>query len=158
VINNSAPDARAMQILHDIEVLRDTDAARFLASGASRSFWLRTPAGELSGAAGTIQKILTQSENVIVESNSVMELVRPDLFLMLMDYGCADFKASSLRFLDRADGLVIVDRGMPGPRWEEGARGRWEKQPRFAVTPPRYVSSELADFIRHRFACLHQNS
>ncbi len=33
-----------------------------------------------------------QSENVIVESNSVLELVQPDVFLMLLDFSCEDFK------------------------------------------------------------------
>jgi len=130
----------------------ETDSARFLAAGASRSFWLRTPAGELSRAAGTIHKILSQSKNVIVESNSVMELVQPDVFLMLMDYGCTDFKPSSLRFLNRADALVIVDRGLHGPPWDALNGYLPQKQLRFAITPPRYVSAELAEFVQHRFS------
>jgi hypothetical protein len=85
-----------------------TDSGRFLAAGAERSFWLRTPAGQLSGAARLVRKILTQHENVIVESNSLLELATPDLFLMVLDFGCADFKASSARFLERADALVVV--------------------------------------------------
>ena len=129
-----------------------TDSARFLAAGASRSFWLRTPAGELPRAARTIQKILTQSENVIVESNSVIELVRPDVFLMLMDFGCQDFKPTSLRFMDRADAFVIVDRGINVPLWEDVARGRWDNQPRFLVTPPHYVTPAVADFVRGRLS------
>ena len=52
-----------------------------------------------------VRKILAQGENVIVESNSVVELVQPDVFLMLLDFSCEDFKPSSLRFLDRADAL-----------------------------------------------------
>src|SRR5262249_37225616 len=57
------------------------DSGRFLAAGAERSFWLRTPAGELARAAATLRKILDSSGNVIVESNSVMGLVNPDVFL-----------------------------------------------------------------------------
>jgi len=44
-----------------------------------------------------VNKILAQGEHVIVESNSVVELVTPDVFLMLLDFSCEDFKASSLR-------------------------------------------------------------
>ena len=70
-----------------------------------------------------MRKILTQGENVIVESNSVVELVQPDLFLMLLDFSCEDFKPSSLRFLDRADAFVVIDRGINAPLWEDsGAR------------------------------------
>jgi len=125
----------------------DTDSGRFLAAGAQRSFWLRTPAGELACAAATIQKILAQNANVMMESNSVLELVRPDVFLMLLDFGCEDFKPSSLRFMDRADAFVVIDRGINVPVWAEVARGLWDGKPQFAVTPPRYVSNELAAFV-----------
>lgn len=129
-----------------------TDSARFLAAGAGRSLWLRTPAGQLSQASGTIRKILDQNENVIVESNSLIELVRPDLFLMMLDFGCADFKPSSLRFMERADAFVVLDRGINVPLWEDLARGLWDRQPRFSVKPPRYVSPAVADFVSARLS------
>jgi hypothetical protein len=53
----------------------------------------------LSGAVGQVRKILTKHENVMVESNSLLELVEPDLFLMVLDFAQADFKESSARFL-----------------------------------------------------------
>ena len=52
-----------------------------------------------------------------MESNSVVELVQPDLFLMLLDFSCDDFKASSMRFLDRADAFLVIDRGINAPLW-----------------------------------------
>jgi hypothetical protein len=124
-----------------------TDSGRFLAAGAERSFWLRAPAGELARAAGTVQKILKQSDNVIVESNSVVELVQPDIFLMVLDFACEDFKASSLRFMDRADAFIVIDRGINGPLWDDLARGLWDQKPQFLVKPPRYVTAELAAFV-----------
>jgi len=127
-----------------------TDSGRFLAAGAERSFWLRVPSGELPRAAGLVQKILAQGENVIVESNSVVELVAPDVFLMLLDFGCEDFKPSSLRFMDRADGFVVIDRGINAPLWQEVARGLWDGKPQFLVKPPRYVTTEVAEFVRSR--------
>jgi len=104
---------------------------------AERSFWLRTPAGELARAGATLRKLLAQSEHVIVESNSVMELVRPYVFLMLLDFSCGDFKPSSLRFMDRADAFVVIDRGID-------ARGMWDRK------PPRYVTAEVARLVRER--------
>lgn len=129
-----------------------TDSGRFLAAGARRSFWLRTPAGELARAAAAIQKILAQNDSVIVESNSILELVQPDVFLMLLDFSCQDFKASSLRFMDRADGFIIVDSGINVPLWEEVSRGLWDKKPRFLVKPPRYVTTAVADFVRGKLS------
>ena len=129
-----------------------TDTGRFLAAGAERSFWLRVPSGDLPRAAGMVQKILAQGANVIVESNSVVELVTPDLFLMVLDFGCEDFKPSSLRFMDRADGFLVIDRGINAPLWEEVARGMWDGKPQFLVKPPRYVSTEVLDFVKARIS------
>ncbi len=128
------------------------DSGRFLAAGAERSFWLRVPSGELARAAGMVKKILAQGENVIVESNSVVELVKPDVFLMLVDFSCEDFKASSLRWMDRADGFVVMDRGINAPLWEEVARGKWDGKPQFLVKPPRYVTAEVVDFVRSKMS------
>lgn len=128
-----------------------TDSGRFLAAGAARSFWLRTPAGELARAADTVHKILRQNENVIIESNSILELVEPDVFLMLLDFACQDFKASSLRFLDRADAFLILDRGINAPLWDDISRGLWDAKPQFPIKPPRYVTSEIAAFVAARF-------
>jgi len=127
-----------------------TDSGRFLAAGAERSFWLRAPAGELPRAAGLVHKILAQGDHVIVESNSVVELVKPDVFLMVLDFGCEDFKPSSLRWLDRADGFLIVDRGINAPLWADVARGLWDGKPNFLIKPPRYVTAEVVEFVRSR--------
>lgn len=129
-----------------------TDSGRFLAAGAERSFWLRTPAGQLAQAAGTVKKLLRQSENVIVESNSVVELVRPDVFLMLLDFSCEDFKASSLRFMDRADAFVVIDRGINAPLWADVSRGLWDQKPQFLVQPPNYVTVAVVSFVRGRLS------
>ena len=43
-------------------------------------------------------------ENIIIESNSVMKFIRPDVYLTVLDPGTTDFKASALEFLDRASG------------------------------------------------------
>jgi hypothetical protein len=78
----------------------------------------------------------------------VVELVQPDVFLMLLDFACEDFKASSMRFLDRADAFLVVDRGINAPLWAEVARGMWDGKPQFAITPPRYVTPEIVEFVR----------
>jgi hypothetical protein len=130
----------------------DTDSGRFLGAGAARSFWLRVPSGELPRAAEMVTKILAQGENTIVESNSILELVHPDLFLMLLDFSSEDFKPSSLRFIDRADAFIVIDRGINAPLWEGVARGLWDDKPQFLVKPPRYVTPQLAEFVISRLS------
>ncbi len=130
----------------------DTDSGRFLAAGAARSFWLRAPAGQLASARGLLDKIIEQNDNVVLESNSVLEFLQPDLFLMLLDFGCGDFKLSSLRFLDRADAYVVVDRGINVPLWDDLAGGLWKGKPRFPVDPPDYATAAVCGFVRSRFS------
>ena len=125
----------------------DTDSGRYLAAGAERSFWLRAPAGELALAAGTVRKMIDSSANVIVESNSILELVNPDVFLMVLDFSCEDFKPSSLRFMDRADAFVVIDQGINAPLWEDVSRGLWDGKPQFLVKPPVYVTAAVAEFV-----------
>ena len=129
-----------------------TDTGRFLAAGAERSFWLRAPAGDLAKAAGTIGKMIASSGNLIVESNSIMELVKPDVFLMVLDFSCEDFKPSSLRYMDRADAFVVIDQGINGPLWEDVARGMWDQKPQFLVKPPVYVTTAVADFVKAKLS------
>jgi len=129
-----------------------TDSGRFLKAGAERSFWLRTPMGELARAKKTLAKIVSSGGNVIVESNSVLELLEPDVFLMVLDFSCEDFKPSSLRFLDRADAFVVIDRGINVPLWADIARGLWDQKPQFVVKPPVYVTAAVADFVRSKLS------
>ena len=87
-----------------------TDSGRFLAAGAARAFWVRTPAGELNEAMPRVRRLLAASENAIIESNSILRFLQPDVCAMVLDGGVADFKPTSLRFLDRANVLVVTGR------------------------------------------------
>jgi hypothetical protein len=129
-----------------------TDSGRFLAAGAERSLWLRTPMGELARAKTTLSKIARSGSNIIIESNSVLELLNPDLFLMVLDYSCQDFKPSSLRFMDRADAFVVIDSGINVPLWEDVAKGIWDHKPQFLVRPPVYVTAAVSDFVKSRLS------
>ena len=147
-----APEDGAEFALSEEYEAGSTDSGRFLAAGAQRSFWLRVPAGELPRAATMVRKILAAGDNVIVESNSILEVVKPDLYLMLFDFGCEDFKSSSLRYMDRADAFVVIDRGINAPLWQGIGEGLWEGRPHFLVNPPRFVTRELAEFVTERLA------
>jgi hypothetical protein len=115
-----------------------TDSARFLSAGARRSFWLRTAVGQLGNAVGVIRGIVESSENIIVESNSIMQFWKPELYIVVLDFETRDFKDSALRYLDRADCLVPVGAGEP--QWRGVSRRLWESKPRF-------VGVELVQFV-----------
>ena len=126
-----------------------TDSGRYLAAGAERSLWVRTRVGMLASAMPRIRKELAASRHAILESNSILQFLKPDLYLSVLDAGTADFKESARLFLDRADAILTVDRGLT-PQWK-GVPSRWmEGKLRFAVQPPGYLSPELVRFVGER--------
>jgi hypothetical protein len=126
-----------------------TDSARFLSAGARRSFWLRTAVGQLGNAAAVIREIVESSENTIVESNSIMQFWKPDLYIVVLDFATQDFKDSALRYLDRADCLVPVGQGEP--QWRGVSRRLWESK-------PRYSAAELTQFVDRRISATPRRS
>lgn len=127
------------------DTLSGTDTSRFLAAGAARSIWVRTRIGMLAEAMPRIREEIARSENAILESNSVMEFLQPDLYLTVLDPAVADFKDSARRFLDRADGVLCVsgDGGVPADPALAG-------KPVFPISGPGYISDALIAFVRER--------
>jgi hypothetical protein len=128
-----------------------TDSARYLASGAARSFWLRTRVGALGHAMPAVREILGGSANAIVESNSILQFLKPDVYVVVADPAVADFKESARRCLDRADAVVLIERDR-APAWEGIPERLWAAKPRFVVKPGDYRSAELAEFVGTRLA------
>jgi hypothetical protein len=97
-----------------------TDSARFLAAGARRAFWLRTKQGFLAEGLPLLRAAAKEARAVsygdlptlILESNSLLQFLKPSLYFAVIDPAKEDFKESARRALDRADALVL--RGSPG--------------------------------------------
>jgi hypothetical protein len=84
-----------------------SDTSRFLAAGGERALWLRVRAGELAQALPALRAELAETGNVIIESNSILQFLRPDVYLVVLHPAVEDFKESSRRMLDRADAFVL---------------------------------------------------
>ena len=84
-----------------------TDSSRYLAAGAARAFWISTHEDQLAEAMPRIRAAMRGSENVILESNGVLEYLRPDLYAVVLDPAVADFKVSAFRYLERADAILV---------------------------------------------------
>jgi hypothetical protein len=123
-----------------------TDSGRFLAAGAASAFWARTPAGALHEAMPRLRKLIAPDQNVIIESNSILRLLRPDFCAMVLDGSIADFKPTSLRFLDRADALVVTSTAPLA--WPDVPPTLLRNKPRFSAPPPTYRSPDLITAIR----------
>jgi hypothetical protein len=97
-----------------------SDTSRFLVAGASRVFWVRTEQGRLAEAMPALRERLGGASNVILESNSVLKFVRPDLYLTVLDPSTQDFKNSAREFLDRAD-AVLLHEAPVDQTWQSGS-------------------------------------
>ena len=126
-----------------------TDSARVLAAGAARSLWVRTRQGMLAEAMPRIRKELANAENVIVESNSLIQFLRPDLYLTVLDFGTADFKDSAHTYLDRADAVLLRGSGVElAPRWSSVSLKLLEGKPQFVLGPSESLTEEIVEFVR----------
>lgn len=129
----------------------ESDTSRFLVSGAERSLWVRTRQGNLAEAMPSLRKQMAGAENVIVESNSVMKFLRPDLYMTVLDYGTADFKPTARAYLDLASAVILHDAPPDAlPAWSGVSLKLIRGKPVFRVRPPRYVSEEVVVFVRQK--------
>jgi hypothetical protein len=131
-----------------------TDSSRYLAAGAARSFWVRTRQGQLSEAMPRVRALLAESENAIVESNSVLRFLQPDVSLSVLDPAVKDFKASALRYLDRVDALVVPSGAVFQEGWGGVSLRMIEGKRRFEFVAPEYCTAELAEFMAERLGAL----
>jgi hypothetical protein len=123
-----------------------TDTSRFLAAGAVKSYWARTAAGNLAEALPALRRLWESSEHTIIESNSILQFVKPDLYLAVLDFAVADFKDSSRRYLDRADAIVAVSNPMPA--WTNVHDSLWRGKPIFHAAPPGYENPNLSALVK----------
>jgi hypothetical protein len=125
-----APDDHVCALDWETHADTGTDSARFLAAGARRAFWLRTKQGYLAEGLPLLRDALREiaadsdgemNRAVILESNSLMQFVKPSLYFAVIDPMKDDFKESAQFALDRAHALVLRGEiggdGPPAPLW-----------------------------------------
>jgi hypothetical protein len=139
-----APTEHVCALDWEIQPDAGTDSARFLAAGAKRSFWLRTKQGYLAEGLPLLREALAEvwlgrdersaishraadgeandaTTALIIESNSLMQFVRPSLYFAVIDPLKEDFKESAQLALDRAHVLVlrgdVGGTAPPAPLW-----------------------------------------
>lgn len=142
-----ASDDHSWAISEERDRSGKSDTSRFLAAGATRAWWVRTRQGRLAEAVPTVRRKLAESGNAILESNSILKFLRPDLYLTVLDPATADFKKSAQEFLDRADAVILHERKAQEPAWQQislkPVAGHL-----FRICPPDYVTPGIVEFVR----------
>jgi len=137
-------------ILDDKNRSGKKDTSRFLLAGASRSLWVRVRQGQLALVMPELQGTIESQPFVIIESNSILNFIRPDLYLTVLRFDIEDFKDSAREMLSRSDAAVVVESGARQPSWKQVAGDMLAGIPVFPVSAPSFVSDELIDFVRSR--------
>jgi hypothetical protein len=91
---------------------------------------------------------------VIMESNSVIRFLRPDLYLTVLDADTEDFKDSAREFLKSADG-VILHQSEARAKWKTVSMDALAGKPIFKIQPPPYVTEEIAGFVREKLLAVN---
>ena len=141
-----ATDDHSWAITEEHDRSGKSDTSRFLLAGARQSLWVRTRQGLLAEAMPALRKRL--SGNVMIESNSVMKFLRPDVYLTVLNPTVADFKRSALEFLDRADAVLLHDSDEVA--WSGVSAKLIEGKPVFRIRATEYVTEEVVRFVRER--------
>ena len=144
-----AVDEHTIAISEERDRSGKTDTSRFLAAGAQRALWVRTKQGHLAEAMPALRQRLAEAVNVIMESNSVMQFLRPDIYLSVLDHATADFKPSAREFLEFADALLVHE-SESGPLWSDLSLEPIQNKLQFTISPPQYVTPELIAWLKHK--------
>ena len=123
-----------------------SDTSRFLAAGAAQAWWVRTAPRFLAAAVPAVRERLAGSQNAIVESNSILKFLHPDIYLSVLDPATADFKPSAQEFLPRADAVILH-------QYHADASAKLDILARrrvFHISPPEYVTSQIVQFVKEK--------
>jgi hypothetical protein len=145
-----ATDDHSWAISEEKDRSGETDTSRFLAAGAVRAWWVRTEQGRLAEAMPMVRRKLAESGYVILESNSILKFVRPDLYLTVLDPATADFKKSAQEFLDRADAVILHENAAKPVAWRDLSLKPVAGRPLFHISPPEYVTPPIVEFVRQK--------
>ncbi|MGH9509475.1 MAG: hypothetical protein ACRD2M_06030, partial [Terriglobales bacterium] len=76
-----AVDEHTFAVTEERDPAGRADTCRMLAAGARRVFWVRTKQGRLAEALPQVREKIEAARDVIIESNTLLHFLRPDLYL-----------------------------------------------------------------------------
>ncbi|MFN3396199.1 MAG: hypothetical protein ACK4Z9_05315 [Thermodesulfovibrionales bacterium] len=94
----------------DILSVKGKDTRRFLDSGASAVLWVQSPASGLNEVMPLAMDKLSHLEGIIVEGNSAIEFLKPDIIIFITGKDSSRIKESGKRILDSADIIYYSDK------------------------------------------------
>ncbi|MBI4463634.1 MAG: hypothetical protein HY647_02920 [Acidobacteria bacterium] len=145
-----APEDHSFAITEETDRSGQTDTSRFLVAGARRALWVRVRMGMLETALPDLRRAIGDAPHVILESNSILRFVHPNLYLALLDPLKKDFKDSAREFLARADAYLILEPGLEDSIWEGIPLELLRTKPIFPLRRDYLIPPEITPFLDAR--------
>ena len=152
-----APDDHTSAFDWESETTSGTDSARFLQAGARRSFWLRTKQGFLAEGLPLLRESLSEITrengaapiNLIIESNSLLQFLKPSAYLAVLDPQKQDFKPTAQSLVDRADAFVLRQNfNVQSQAWPQIPSSLFLNKPAFLQSESQPLPVPLVDFLK----------
>jgi hypothetical protein len=144
-----ATDDHSWAVSEEKDRSGESDTSRFLVAGAERVLWVRTEQGRLAEAMPVVRERIQGARNVILESNSVLKFLRPDVYLTVLDPSTEDFKNSAREFLNLASAVILHETD-GAPAWGNVSLKPVAGKPVFRISAPQYVTPEIVEFVKKR--------
>jgi hypothetical protein len=137
-------------IYEEVDREGTSDTSRYLAAGACRALWVRIKDDPSGASLQPLLPILQSCPFAIIESNRIVNVIRPDLFIMVLRYDIGEFKDSALRALKQANAAVVVNSNLTQPLWKGVEPEALSNIPLFATADPRMLPQGFLDFVQSR--------
>ncbi len=114
-------------IIDDRAVLsqEDKDTRRMLDSGAGRVLWIQSPPSELAEVLPLAVGKLSDLKGIIVEGNSAIEFLSPDIIIFIFGSDITRIKESARGILKKADVIIFSPRESSLAGISELSRSLW---------------------------------
>ena len=104
---NCSPQEHPYAIREETDRSGNSDSSRFLLAGARRALWIETKQNRLQDALPALATELANAGHAVIESDALVRLWTPSLFVMVLDPSNPDFKSSARENLPLADAFVF---------------------------------------------------
>ena len=121
-----------------------TDTGRYLCAGARRAFWLRAQPDGLRDGVAALLNVISTEHNVMIESASVMDVLKPTVSILVLDRRRRAVKPHFRRALTRADAVV---ENVPSGRRPDRFPPLPSLVQRFVVTRRDWYDKDLGRFV-----------
>ena len=89
---------------------KDKDTKRFLDAGAGNVLWVQSPPEGLKEVLPIAISRLSHLDGIIIEGNSAIEFLRPDIVIFLLGASIKKIKSSAQTMLSQADIIISKDK------------------------------------------------